>query len=141
MWFKLVASVGFLVVLIGLVFWSVRKVDQHFDDYNAKSARVVQLEQSLATSQGEVRTLQEQRRIDAEQALGDYQKADWACNSTIKEVVAGNKVKPIILKERIYETTGECPAPEPMYRVRSLQRAGRSADSDDESPLPSGPVE
>lgn len=131
---------AYLLVLLtfGAGLWWVKS---QLDLLQTTQVRVVQLEQSLATSQGEVLKLQEQRRIDAEQALGDYQKADWACNSTIKEVVAGNKVKPIILKERIYETTGECPAPEPMYRVRSLQRAGRSADSDDESPLPSGPVE
>lgn len=131
---------AYLVVLLtfGAGLWWVKS---QLDLLQTTQARVVQLEQSLATSRKEVSTLQEQRRIDAEQALGDYQKADWACNSTIKEVVAGNRVKPIILKERIYETTGECPAAEPMYRVRSLQRAGRTADSDYESPLPSGPVE
>jgi hypothetical protein len=137
MLFKVGAYIAVLLTFGAALWW----VKSQLDLLQSTQARVVQLEQSLATSRKEVSTLQEQRRVDAEQALGDYQKADWACNSTIKEVVAGNRVKPIILKERIYETTGECPAAEPMYRVRSLQRAGRTPDDLDEDPVSASPAQ
>lgn len=139
MWFRVVASIAGVATLLAAAVWSARKIDAHFTDYNSKTARVAELETMLTQSRNEIRALQEARKLDIAEAVDQYESAEWACDSAIKQVIAGNRVKPIKVKEYInVENPSMCPEPEPMYRVQELQRAGTPADTsrDNESSLP-----
>lgn len=137
MWFRVVASIGVVATLLAAAVWSARKIDAHFADYNSKTARVAELEIMLTQSRNEIRALQDARKLDIAEAVDQYESADWACDTAIKQVIAGNRVKPI--KEYVnVESPSMCPEPEPMYRVQDLQRAGTAADTsgDNEGSLP-----
>ena len=133
MWFKAVASIGAVAALIIGAVWITNEVSNHFKDYEAKKTRLVLVEKMLTDSRNEVAALQAARQAENQAATESYEKADWACQETVKQVVAGTKVVRVPVEEYVYvETPGSCPRVDlpPLFRLRDVQNAGKPAAKD-----------
>lgn len=130
MWFKAVASIGAVAALIIGAVWITNEVSNHFKDYEAKKARLVLVEQMLIDSRNEVTRLQVARQAENQAATESYEKADWACQETVKQVVAGTKVARVPVQEFIHvEVPGTCPRIDlpALFRLHDVQDAGKRA--------------
>lgn len=131
MWMKAGASLAVLLTLCaGLWF-----VKSRFDKLEAAQARLAQVEQMLSQSRNEITAMQEAAKLDAQESVQGYEKADWACQQTIKQVVAGVRVERVPVQELVYvdrevSTPSECPRiklPD-FFRLRDIQEAGTNPD-------------
>ena len=85
----------------------------------------------LSQSRNEITAMQEAAKMDAQENTDGYEKADWACQQTIKQAVAGTRVIKVPIEEIIYvdreiSTPQECPVvrlPD-FFRLRDIQAAG-----------------
>jgi hypothetical protein len=131
MWFKASISLG-VVLAFGAGLWWVKS---RLDLLEATQTRLAQVEQMLIQSRNEITAMQEAAKLDAQENVQGYEKADWACQQTIKQVVAGTRVKPIPAQEiikyvEIEVGNPDCPSvrlPD-YFRVRDIQEAGTDPD-------------
>ncbi|MFN8995832.1 MAG: hypothetical protein ACK5X3_19510 [Pseudomonadota bacterium] len=131
MWFKAGISLG-VVLAFGAGLWFVRG---KLDKLEATQTRLAQVEQMLSQSRNEIAALQLANKLDAQENVQGYEKADWACQQTIKQVVAGVRVERVPVQEFIYvdrevSTPSECPRiklPD-FFRMSDIQRAGTDPD-------------
>ena len=127
MWIKAGAALAVLITLsAGL--WFVRS---KLDKLEATQARLAQVEQMLVQSRNELRAEQLARKLDAQENTEQYEKADWACQATVKQAVAGIRVKPVPRQEVVRYVEApmgnpDCPSvPSGEYfRLRDIQQAG-----------------
>jgi hypothetical protein len=127
MWIKAGAALAVLITLsAGLWF-----VKSRLDKLEATQARLAQVEQMLSQSRNEITAMQEAAKLDAQENTDGYEKADWACQETVKQAVAGTRVIKVPIEEIIYvdreiSTPSECPTiklPD-FFRMRDIQKAG-----------------
>lgn len=131
MWFKAGAALAVLLILCaGLWF-----VKSRLDKLEATQARLAQVEAMLVQSRQELDAERLARKLDAQENTEQYEKADWACVATVKQAVAGTRVKPVPRQEvvRYVETpmgNPDCPyVPVGEYfRLRDIQEAGTDPD-------------
>ena len=127
MWIKAGASLAVLLALCAGMWW----VKSQLDLLQTTQARLAQVEQMLVQSRNEITAMQEAAKMDAQENTEQYEKADWACQATVKQAVAGIRVKPVPRQEvvRYVETpmgNPDCPSvPSGDYfRLRDIQQAG-----------------
>jgi hypothetical protein len=131
MWVKAGASLAVLLTLCAGL-WFVRS---KLDKLEATQARLAQVEQMLIQSRNEITAMQEAAKLDAQENVQGYEKADWACQATVRQAVAGTRVKPVPAQEIIkYVETpmgdSDCPSvrvPD-YFRLRDIQAAGTDTD-------------
>jgi hypothetical protein len=131
MWLKASISLG-VVLAFGAGLWWVKS---RLDLLQSTQTRLAQVEQMLIQSRNEITALQLANKLDAQEATTGYEKADWACQQTVKQAVAGTRVKPIPAQEIIkYVETpmgnSDCPSvrvPD-YFRLRDIQEAGTDPD-------------
>ena len=131
MWFKAGASLAVLLTLCVGMWW----VKSRLDLLQATQARLAQVEQMLSQSRNEITAMQEAAKLDAQENVQGYEKADWACQQTIKQVVAGVRVERVPVQEFVYvdrevSTPSECPRiklPD-FFRLRDIAEAGTDPD-------------
>lgn len=131
MWLKIGASIGVLVTLFAGL-WFVRS---KLDKLEATQTRLAQVEQMLVQSRNELQAERMARKMDAQENTDQYEKADWACVATVKQAVAGTRVKPVPRQEvvRYVETpmgNPDCPSVPvgEYFRLRDIQEAGSNPD-------------
>jgi TolA-binding protein len=127
MWFRAALVLGIIAALSVASALTVRQVNAHLKEYEDRGTRIVKLEEQLRQSRSDLKALQEAEKLDAQEALESFEKADWACVNTIKRVSAGLKVPPVEKERFIHvEVPGQCPIVElpPLFRLRELQEAG-----------------
>jgi hypothetical protein len=137
MWFK--AGIGFALVfaLTAAAWWLGARLDL-LDKTQVELALVKDDRddalKDLRQAKSELAAERQARLLDAQEGTADFEKADWACQDTIKRVVAARAIKPV---PRQYLTpegqTNEvetsnriCPdasVPD-LYRLRDVQTAG-----------------
>ena len=131
MWVKAGASLAVLLTLCVGMWW----VKSRLDLLQTTQARLAQVEQMLIQSRNEITAMQEAAKMDAQENTEQYEKADWACQATVKQAVAGIRVKPVPRQEvvRYVETpmgSPDCPSvriPD-YFRLRDIQEAGTNPD-------------
>lgn len=131
MWIKAGISLG-VVLAFGAGLWFVKS---RLDKLEATQSRLAQVEQMLIDSRNEIAALHLANKLDAQEATEGFEKADWACQATVKQAVAGTRVKPIPAQEiiRYVETpmgNSDCPSlpPREYFRVLDIQEAGTDPD-------------
>lgn len=131
MWVKAGASLAVLLTLCAGL-WFVRS---KLDKLEATQARLAQVEQMLVQSRNEIAALHLANKLDAQEATTGFEKADWACQATVKQAVAGTRVKPIPAQEivKYVETpvgNTHCPSlpSREYFRVLDIQEAGTDPD-------------
>jgi hypothetical protein len=131
MWIKAGAALAVLLTLCAGLWW----VKSRLDKLEATQARLAQVEQMLSQSRNEITAMQEAAKMDAQENTDGYEKADWACQETVKQAVAGTRVIRVPVEEYVYvdreiSTPQECPVvrlPD-FFRLRDIQKAGTSPD-------------
>lgn len=134
MWFRAALAFGIIAALSVASIFTVRQVNAHLKEYEDRGNRIAQLEEQLRQARSNLLAMEEAEKLDAQEALLNYEKADWACTSTLKRVAAGLKVAPIEKERFIHvEVPGECPVVElpPMFSLRQLQEAGADPSPED----------
>ena len=131
MWIKAGASLAVLLTLCAGMWW----VKSRLDLLQTTQARLAQVEQMLVQSRNELRAEQLARKLDAQEDTEQYEKADWACVATVKQAVAGIRVKPVPRQEVVRYVEApmgnpNCPSvPSGEYfRLRDIQQAGTDPD-------------
>lgn len=127
MWIRTGAVLAVLIT-IGAGLWFVKS---RLDKLEATQTRLAQVEQMLIQSRNELAAERLARKMDAAENTNQYEKADWACHATVKQAVAGTRVKPVSRQEviRYVETpmgSADCPGvyvPD-NFRLRDVQQAG-----------------
>lgn len=131
MWLKAGAALAVLITLSAGLWW----VKSRLDKLEATQARLAQVEQMLSQSRNEITAMQQAAKLDAQENTDGYEKADWACQETIKQVVAGVRVERVPVQEFVYvdreiSTPQDCPTirlPD-FFRLRDIQKAGTNPD-------------
>ncbi len=134
MWFRAALVLGIIAALSVASVLAVRQVNAHLKEYEGRGNRIVQLEEQLRQARSDLQAREEAERLDAQEALLNYEKADWACTRTLKRVAAGLNVAPIEKERFIHvQVPGECPVVElpPMFGLRQLQEAGADPSPED----------
>lgn len=131
MWLKVGASFAVLLTLCAGMWW----VKSRLDLLQTTQTRLAQVEQMLSQSRTELQAERLARKLDAQENTEQYEKADWACVATVKQAVAGIRVKPVPRQEvvRYVETpmgNPDCPSvPSGEYfRLRDIIQAGTDPD-------------
>lgn len=131
MWFKAGASLAVLLTLCAGLWW----VKSRLDLLQTTQTRLAQVEQMLIQSRNEITAMQQAAKLDAQENVEQYEKADWACVATVKQAVAGIRVKPVPRQEvvRYVETpmgNSDCPSVPvgEYFRLRDIQQAGTDPD-------------
>lgn len=136
MWFKAAAAFGLAAALAFGGWQSVQAIKAHIQNDKANIIRITQLEGDLKRALDDLAAERLANKLDAQGDLESFEKADWACQETVKRVVAATKIVPVPVKEYVHvekEVTvpGECPVyrfPD-LYRVRDVQAAGTDAST------------
>jgi transposase len=131
MWFKASISLG-VVLAFGAGLWWVKS---RLDLLQSTQTRLAQVEQMLIQSRNEITAMREAAKLDAQENVQGFEKADWACQQTVKQAVAGTRVKPIPAQEIIKYVevevgNSDCPSvrlPD-FFRMRDIQEAGTDPD-------------
>jgi hypothetical protein len=134
MWLKAAVSVG-IAAALAIGGWQLtHAIGDHFATHERNKVRITELEGDLALAQRDLAAERLARKLDAQDDLESFEKADWACQDTVKRVVAATKIVPVPIKEYVHvekqvTVPGECPVYRfpPMYRVRDVQAAGTDA--------------
>ncbi|OYU50919.1 MAG: hypothetical protein CFE27_14965 [Alphaproteobacteria bacterium PA1] len=131
MWVKVGASLAVLLTLCAGMWW----VKSRLDLLQTTQARLAQVEQMLSQSRNEITAMQEAAKLDAQESVQGYEKADWACQATVKQAVAGIRVKPVPRQEvvRYVEApmgNSDCPSVHvgEYFRLRDIAEAGTNPD-------------
>ena len=125
---------AYLVVLLtfGAGLWWVKS---QLDLLQTTQARLVQVEGMLNQSRNELTACLLARKIDQRENTDSYQKADWACQETVKQAVAGTRVIRVPVEEYVYvdrqiSTPQSCPATKlpDFFRMSDIHKAGTDPD-------------
>lgn len=141
MWFKAAAAFGLAAALAFGGWQSVQAIKAHIQNDKANIIRITQLEGDLKRALDDLAAERLANKLDAQGDLESFEKADWACEETVRRVVAATKIVPVPVKEYVYEkqvtVPGECPTYHfpPMYRVRDIQAAGADASATAQVPV------
>lgn len=131
MWIK--AAVGFgIAAALAIGGWQLtHAIGDHFATHERNKVRITELERDLSLAQRDLAAERLAQKLDAQDDLEAFEKADWACQDTVKRVVAATKIVPVPVKEYVHvekqvSIPGECPVYRfpPMYRVRDVLEAG-----------------
>lgn len=143
MWIK--AAVGFgIAAALAIGGWQLTQaIGDHFATHERNKVRITELEGEIGQVRDELAAERLANKLDGQDDLEAYEKADWACQETVKRVVAATKIVPVPVKEYVHvekqvTVPSECPVyrfPD-LYRVRDIQEAGSAASS--AAPLPAG---
>lgn len=135
MWVK--AALGFgLAAALAIGGWQLaHAVGNHFATHEQNKVRITQLEGEIKQVRDDLAAERLARKLDAQENVQGYEKADWACQQTIKQVVAGVRVERVPVQEFVYvdreiSTPSECPSiklPD-FFRLRDIQAAGTNPD-------------
>lgn len=134
MWIKAAVGIG-IAVALAIGGWQLtHAIGDHFATHERNKARITELERDLTLVQRDLAAERLVRKLDAQDDLESFEKADWACQDTVKRVVAAIKIVPVPIKEYVHvekevAVPGECPVyrfPD-LYRVRDIQTAGTDA--------------
>jgi hypothetical protein len=135
MWIK--AAVGFgIAAVLAIGGWQLAHViGDHFKTHEQNKVRITELEGEIKQVRDDLAAERLARKLDAQDSLDGYQKADWACQQTVKQAVAGTRVIKVPIEEIIYvdreiSTPRECPTiklPD-FFRMSDIQRAGTDPD-------------
>jgi hypothetical protein len=131
MWLKAALGLG-LAAALAIGGWQLtHAIGDHFATHERNKVRIVELEGEIKQVRDELAAERLANKLDGQDDLDAYEKADWACQETVKRVVAATKIVPVPVKEYVHvekEVTvpGECPVYRfpPMYRVRDVLEAG-----------------
>ncbi len=141
MWIK--AAVGFgIAAALAIGGWQLTQaIGDHFATHERNKVRITELERDLTLAQRDLAAERLANKLDAQGDLEAFEKADWACQDTVKRVVAATKIVPVPIKEYVHvekqvSVPGECPVYRfpPMYRVRDVQEAGANASPSAQMP-------
>jgi hypothetical protein len=136
MWIKAAVGVG-IAAALAIGGWQLtHAIGDHFATHERNKVRITELEGDLALAQRDLAAERLANKLDAQNDLESFEKADWACRDTIKSVIAATKIAPVPIKEYIdvekqVSVPGECPVyrfPD-LYRVRDVQTAGTDAST------------
>lgn len=143
MWIKAAVGIG-IAAALAIGGWQLtHAIGDHFATHERNKVRITELEGDLALAQRDLAAERLANKLDAQNDLESFEKADWACRDTIKSVIAATKIAPVPIKEYIdvekqVSVPGECPVyrfPD-LYRVRDVQTAGTDAST--AAPMPAG---
>ena len=131
MWLKAGLSFGVLLAFAsGLWF-----VKSRLDKLEATQAQLVRVEQTLLQSRNELAALQMAAKMDNQDNIDGYEKANRACQETVKRAVAGTRVVKVPTEEIVYvdreiSTPQDCPIVKlpDFFRLRDIQAAGTNPD-------------
>jgi hypothetical protein len=131
MWIKAGAALAVLITLSAGLWW----VKSRLDLLQTTQSRLAQVEQMLSQSRNEITAMQQAAKMDAQENTDGYEKADWSCQETVKQAVAGTRVIKVPIEEIIYvdreiSTPQDCPVvrlPD-FFRLRDIQKAGTNSD-------------
>lgn len=131
MWIRAAVGIG-IAAALAIGGWQLtHAIGDHFATHERNKVRITELESDLALAQRDLAAERLANKLDAQGDLESFEKADWACQETVKRVVAATKIVPVPVKEYVHvekEVTvpGECPVYRfpPMYRVRDVLEAG-----------------
>jgi hypothetical protein len=135
MWIK--AAVGFgIAAALAIGGWQLaHAIGDHFATHEQNKTRITQLEGEIKQVRDDLAAERLARKLDAQDSLDGYQKADWACQQTVKQAVAGTRVIKVPIEEIIYvdrqiSTPQSCPATElpDFFRLSDIQEAGTDPD-------------
>lgn len=127
------AAVGIgLAAALAIGGWQLTQaIGDHFATHERNKVRITELEGDLRLAQRDLAAERLANKLDAQGDLESFEKADWACQETVKRVVAATKIVPVPIKEYVHvekqvTVPGECPVYRfpPMYRVRDVLEAG-----------------
>jgi hypothetical protein len=131
MWLKAGISFGVLLAFASGLWW----VKSRLDLLQTTQARLATVEQMLNQSRNEVAALQMAAKMDNQDNIDGYEKADWACQETVKRAVAGTRVVKVPTEEIVYvdreiSTPQDCPIVKlpDFFRLRDIQAAGTNPD-------------
>ena len=131
MWLKAGISFGVLLAFASGLWW----VKSRLDLLQTTQARLATVEQMLNQSRNEVAALQMAAKMDNQDNIDGYEKADWACQETVKRAVAGTRVVKVPTEEIVYvdreiSTPQDCPIVKlpDFFRLRDIQAAGINPD-------------
>ena len=143
MWIKAAVGTG-IAAALAIGGWQLtHAIGDHFATHERNKVRITELEGDLALAQRDLAAERLANKLDAQNDLESFEKADWACQETVKRVVAATKIEPVPIKEYVHvekqvTVPGECPVyrfPD-LYRVRDIQEAGNPSNST--APVPAG---
>jgi hypothetical protein len=143
MWIKAAVGIG-IAAALAIGGWQLTQaIGDHFATHERNKVRITELERDLSLAQRDLAAERLANKLDAQDDLEAFEHADWACQDTVKRVMAATKILPVPVKEYVHvekqvSVPGECPVYRfpPMYRVRDVQEAGNGASP--ANPLPAG---
>ncbi len=131
------AAVGIgLAAALAIGAWQLaHAIGDHFTTHERNKVRITELEGEIKQVRDDLAAERLARKLDAQENVQGYEKADWACQQTVKQAVAGTRVIKVPIEEIIYvdreiSTPSECPTiklPD-FFRMSDIQEAGTDPD-------------
>lgn len=128
-------KVGFSFAILLAVIAGLWWVKSQLDLLQTTQAQLVRVESALSQSRNELAACVLAKKLDSQENTKGFEKADWACQETVKRAVAGTRVVKVPVEEYVYvdrqiSTSQECPAVKlpDFFRLSDIQAAGADPD-------------